>query len=216
MALAVVTKDTLSYFKTKQDAQNDGKFATKASVPAKVSDLTNDSGYQTASDVQGLINAAVASVVTWKGTKETYSDLPSDDNKLGDVWHVNENGGEYAWNGSQWEQLGNSSGISVEWSAINGKPSVFPPETHSHTVSQITDFPASMPASDVPDWAKQPSKPTYTASEVGAAATDHAHSNATGTTAGFMSAEDKAKLDSTQAVEAMTTGDIDELFGQGE
>ena len=46
---------------------------------------------------------------------------------------------------------------------------------HTHTVSQITDFPSSMPASDVYSWAKQASKPTYTASEVGAAASSHTH-----------------------------------------
>lgn len=40
---------------------------------------------------------------------------------------------------------------------------------HKHTKSEITDFPTSMPASDVPSWAKASSKPTYTASEVGAA-----------------------------------------------
>lgn len=40
--------------------------------------------------------------------------------------------------------------------------------THTHPKSQITDFPASLPASDVPAWAKAASKPTYNASEVGA------------------------------------------------
>lgn len=39
---------------------------------------------------------------------------------------------------------------------------------HTHTKSQISDFPSSMPASDVSSWAKAPTKPTYTASEVGA------------------------------------------------
>jgi len=34
--------------------------------------------------------------------------------------------------------------------------------------SKISDFPSSMPASDVYDWAKASTKPTYTASEVGA------------------------------------------------
>lgn len=42
--------------------------------------------------------------------------------------------------------------------------------SHTHTKSQITDFPTSMPASDVYSWAKQQNKPTYTASEVGALA----------------------------------------------
>ena len=45
---------------------------------------------------------------------------------------------------------------SVAWSNVSGRPS-------------------SMPASDVYSWAKQPSKPSYTASEVGAAPTNHSH-----------------------------------------
>lgn len=48
--------------------------------------------------------------------------------------------------------------------------------SHTHTKSQITDFPSSMPASDVYSWAKQSKKPTYTYSEVGAAAASHTHS----------------------------------------
>lgn len=216
MALAVVTKDGLQYFKGKQDAANDAKFATKESVPTKVSQLSNDSNFQTGEQVQTTVNAAVTSKFTWKGTKEIEAELPGEGNAVGDIWHVNENGGEYCWNGTAWEQLGNASGLSVEWTAITGKPGVFPPEEHTHTVSQITDFPESMPASDVQAWAKAAEKPTYTYSEVGAAAAEHAHANATSSVAGFMSAEDKSKLDSTQAVEAMTTGDIDELFEQGE
>ena len=35
-------------------------------------------------------------------------------------------------------------------------------------VSKIADFPEALPASDVPEWAKAATKPTYTASEVGA------------------------------------------------
>ena len=47
--------------------------------------------------------------------------------------------------------------------------------THKHTKSDITDFPTSMPASDVYAWAKAATKPSYTASEVGAAAANHTH-----------------------------------------
>ena len=39
--------------------------------------------------------------------------------------------------------------------------------SHTHTKKDITDFPTSMPASDVPDWAKASMKPTYTKAEVG-------------------------------------------------
>lgn len=42
---------------------------------------------------------------------------------------------------------------------------------HNVKVSQITDFPTSLPASDVSAWAKASSKPTYTATEVGAVPT---------------------------------------------
>lgn len=50
-----------------------------------------------------------------------------------------------------------TSAGSVDWSNVSGKPS-------------------SMPASDVYSWAKQPHKPSYTASEVGAAPASHSHS----------------------------------------
>lgn len=39
--------------------------------------------------------------------------------------------------------------------------------SHTHTKAQITDFPTSMPASDVYAWAKAPTKPAYTKAEVG-------------------------------------------------
>lgn len=41
-------------------------------------------------------------------------------------------------------------------------------KNHTHTKSQISDFPTSMPASDVHPWAKAESKPSYSAGEVGA------------------------------------------------
>ena len=47
--------------------------------------------------------------------------------------------------------------------------------SHTHTKSEITDFPTSLPASDVSEWAKAATKPTYTASEVGADASGSAN-----------------------------------------
>lgn len=41
-------------------------------------------------------------------------------------------------------------------------------KVHMHLVADITDFPTSLPASDVHDWAKAETKPTYTHEEVGA------------------------------------------------
>lgn len=59
------------------------------------------------------------------------------------------------------------SATSVPWSGVTGKPSTFTPSAHKHTRSEITDFPTSMPASDVYAWAKAASKPSYTKAEVG-------------------------------------------------
>lgn len=47
-------------------------------------------------------------------------------------------------------------------SALDGKSNT----GHKHVKADITDFPTSMPASDVPAWAKADSKPSYTISEV--------------------------------------------------
>lgn len=49
-------------------------------------------------------------------------------------------------------------------------------KSHTHSKSEITDFPSSLPASDVYSWAKASSKPSYTYSEVGAASSSHTHS----------------------------------------
>ena len=46
-------------------------------------------------------------------------------------------------------------------------------------ISEYVSAVTSMPASDVSSWAKASSKPSYTASEVGAAASSHAHGNIT-------------------------------------
>lgn len=35
---------------------------------------------------------------------------------------------------------------SVPWSGVSGKPGTFTPSSHTHTKSQISDFPASLPA----------------------------------------------------------------------
>ena len=53
---------------------------------------------------------------------------------------------------------------------------------HGVTPQQIgaatpADIPTSLPASDVYSWAKQPNKPSYTYSEVGAAASNHNHNS---------------------------------------
>lgn len=48
------------------------------------------------------------------------------------------------WNGTWWVNVPQSSiSPSLAWENITGKPSTFPPLAHTHTKSQITDFPAT-------------------------------------------------------------------------
>ena len=91
---------------------NGAGFITSSDLPTKVSDLTNDSGFQTASDVSSAISSAISTVMDYKGSKQTVAQLPSTGNKNGDVWHVVENDGEYAWNGTEWEELGSIIDLS--------------------------------------------------------------------------------------------------------
>lgn len=73
-------------------------------VPTALSELTNDADYVTSQDL--------TTIMDYKGTKATVSALPTTGNKKGDVWHVTENGAEYAWNGTAWEELGTPIDLS--------------------------------------------------------------------------------------------------------
>lgn len=81
-------------------------------VPTATSDLTNDSGFVTSSDVDTAISAAMTTVMNYKGTKATVAELPSAGNINGDVWHVTATGGEYAWDGTGWQELGSAVDLS--------------------------------------------------------------------------------------------------------
>lgn len=63
--------------------------------------------------------------------------------------------------------------FSTLWTYIKGKADSiyqakgsYAASNHTHTKSQISDFPTSLPASDVSSWAKASSKPSYAWSEI--------------------------------------------------
>lgn len=64
------------------------------------------------------LRSSVASALDYKGTKDTYEELPSEGNKKGDVWNVvaaHETipaGTNYAWDGTQWDPLGGTIDLS--------------------------------------------------------------------------------------------------------
>ena len=55
----------------------------------------------------------ITAVLKYKGAKDAVADLPSTGNTTGDVWHVNANNGEYAWDGTEWQELGSSVDLSA-------------------------------------------------------------------------------------------------------
>lgn len=85
--------------------------------PTKVSEFTNDSGYQTASQVEATINAKVSSVMSYKGTVANYTDLPSNAS-VGDTYNItnksdnNKAGDNAVWNGTSWDVLSGTIDLS--------------------------------------------------------------------------------------------------------
>ena len=137
----------------------------KPTIPTKVSDLTNDSGFQTASDVNTILTngdyatetyvnnaiAGIGNVFVIKGSVATVSDLPSSNNTIGDVYYVASEQAGYVWieinNVPQWEELGPSIDLSgyalltdLTWTNISNKPS-FATVATSGSYNDLTNKP---------------------------------------------------------------------------
>ena len=125
------------------DTSSDAFIKNKPSIPTKVSDLTNDSNYQTDTEVETAITDALAGVVGF--SIEIVNSLPA----TGDagVFYFVPNSGEqnniydeYLYVNNAWEKLGTTE----------------------------IDLSNYLQKTDIAAWAKAPNKPTYTAQEVGA------------------------------------------------
>lgn len=167
-----------------------GNVDNTADANKSVKYATSAGSASTATTADRVANTGAASANAarhvWFSDSETETARVSDDN-----FKYNPSGNLLTTNIS-----GNAAtASSVDWENVSGKPSAFAPashthddryyteseintklnakanSSHTHTKSQITDFPTSMPASDVYSWAKQSSKPSYSASEVGAVPT---------------------------------------------
>lgn len=94
-------------------------------VPTKVSDITNDSNFQTDTQVDSKIASAVASAVTLKGSVATYADLPSTGQKHGDLYDVLDTGRNYVWlveNGTgRWDDYAGTIDMSAYWTSTSGQ-----------------------------------------------------------------------------------------------
>lgn len=112
----------------------DGSKAVDITVPTKVSQLTNDSGYQTAENVEQTLTSKnyatksdISSVYKYKGSVSTYAELPSSNQQVGDVYNVEtadpshniKAGDNVAWNGEGWDVLSGTVDLSNYYDMTN-------------------------------------------------------------------------------------------------
>ena len=94
-------------------------------IPTKTSDLNNDSNFitNTADNLTNYyktsetytkteVDNKISSVYKYKGTVQTYQDLPSENLTIGDVYNVASDGSNYAWTGTEWDKLGGDIDLS--------------------------------------------------------------------------------------------------------
>jgi len=95
-ALTVTSKSVDVTVPTKtSDLTNDSDYQTSTqvttsienAVPTKTSELTNDSDYQTSTQATNAINATVSSAVTYKGSL-TSANLPTSGQSVGDMYNL--------------------------------------------------------------------------------------------------------------------------------
>ena len=104
------------------------------SVPTKVSQLQNDSGYQTAANVEQTLTSKnyatksdISSVYKAKGSVETYAELPSSNQQIGDVYNVEtadsahnvKAGDNVVWTGDEWDVLSGTVDLSNYYDMTN-------------------------------------------------------------------------------------------------
>lgn len=121
-----------------------------------------DVGAYTKGETDTKINAAVASTYKYKGSV-TADKLPTSGQVVGDVYNITNDssygkaGMNVAWNGTTWDALGSNVDLS------------------NYVTTSDSRLSNARPASDVYAWAKAAKKPSYSASEIGAAPASHTH-----------------------------------------
>ena len=129
----------------------DGVQVDGSDLPINAKKVNIDlSGYAKKTDVAGGVR--------FKDTVETYANLPTENQQVGDLYFVNTAdpdhdiiaGEAVIWNGTAWSDLGGL--MTVDLSNYYNKTEAdgrFAPITHTHTVSQITDLESWLTGKDL-------------------------------------------------------------------
>ena len=179
-----------------------------ALVPDEAKAVNIDlSGYALKSDI---VNA-----MHWKGTVADVASLPTDA-AVGDIYHVTATGGEHAWDGSAWQELGSILDLSA-YSTTEQVNGLISAAVADKTTKTYVDEQLAL---------KADKSTTYTKTEVDTALggkSDNGHKHEIGDVNGLQSALDlkavKSEVDTALALKAnaadfvaITNGEIDALF----
>lgn len=91
---------------------------TSTEIPAEGAVDTKLASEKAVADAVASVKASLAAALEYKGTKDTYEELPVEGNNVGDVWNVvaahgtTPAGTNYAWDGTKWDALGGSVDLS--------------------------------------------------------------------------------------------------------
>lgn len=84
--------------------------ADKTALPTKVSELQNDSDFQSGAQVDAKIAEATTTIYNYKGAVDTPDNLPAgskqNPNKVCDTYNDKSTGMNYVWDGKAWDALG--------------------------------------------------------------------------------------------------------------
>lgn len=163
-------------------------FSELTSHPTTINDYGITDAY-TKTEVDGLVSG----VLHYKGAKANTSALPNSGNAIGDVWHITSDGSEWAWDGTEWQELGSTVDLSgylqtgdiAAWAKASTKPSYTANEVGAlpSNTTYVSTFNGQSGAityiAPVTSVNNQTGVVTITAANISAAASDHAHGNIT-------------------------------------
>lgn len=127
-------------------------------VTDKPESFTPAAHTHTQNDISGLATALAGKVTAVGGKGLSTNDYTADDKaKLTGI------------------ETGAQKNVQADWNATSGDALIKNKPTIPTKTSELTNDSGFVASSDIPTWAKEASKPTYTAAEVGAAPTAHTH-----------------------------------------
>lgn len=125
------TNDYTTEAKTKLDGVAEGaQVNVIESVTVKGETITTTTGKNVELDLDAYAKKSdMTAVLKYKGSKDSYAELPAEDNALGDVWNIAKAdkthnvkaGDNVAWNGENWDVLAGTEDLSGYVEKVDGK-----------------------------------------------------------------------------------------------